>query len=240
MKSLVPSRLKQRLRGMRHGIRFRTAMKRFRRAPDEAIEDSALLRELVVSWGNSAWSADTDLLQEALRAAARAQGKVLECGSGLSTLLLGVVLQQRGLELWSLEHDATWFERMRDAIARQRLSGVRLRHAPLSDYGAFHWYGFAPEEVSGTFSLVICDGPPGNTPGGRGGLLPVLRSCLAPDVRILVDDADRDSERDMAHRWAEALKAEVDFRGARASIAVISAGPVHAPEYGAADTGSVR
>jgi hypothetical protein len=51
------------------------------------------------------------------------------------------------------------------------------------------------------FSLVVCDGPPGSTKGGRYGLLPVLGGRLPPGSTILLDDAGRPGELELIKRW---------------------------------------
>ena len=60
------------------------------------------------------------------------------------------------------------------------------------------------------FSLVICDGPPASTPGGRYGLLPVMRDKLKAGATILLDDAVREEEQVIANRWAAELKMSPD------------------------------
>ena len=50
-------------------------------------------------------------------------------------------------------------------------------------------------------SLVICDGPPGDTRGGRYGLLPVCASHLADGCVILMDDAERMGEQAAISNW---------------------------------------
>jgi hypothetical protein len=62
------------------------------------------------------------------------------------------------------------------------------------------------------FQLVICDGPPGETPGGRYGLWPVLGQRLAPGAVILLDDADRPGEEEVLRRWSTEARMRVDMR----------------------------
>src|SRR5688572_6856214 len=50
--------------------------------------DARLLTRLVRSWGNEAWSASATLLRALLEWLPRSEGAVLECGSGLSSLVL--------------------------------------------------------------------------------------------------------------------------------------------------------
>ena len=82
----------------------------------------------------------------------------------------------------------------KEALQRHHISNVNVCLSPLRSYGEFSWYelpsGGLPEE----FRLVICDGPPESTPGGRYELLPVLGPRLSKGTVILLDDANRASE----------------------------------------------
>lgn len=73
--------------------------------------------------------------------------------------------------------------------------------SPLKDYGDFCWYDAPLESMPDSFSLVICDGPPGATKGGRYGLVPFMRDRLRSGCVILLDDAEREEERTIAARW---------------------------------------
>ena len=61
------------------------------------------------------------------------------------------------------------------------------------------------------FALVVCDGPPADTVGGRYGLVPIMRDRLAPGCAILLDDAEREHERAIARRWQLELGATHQF-----------------------------
>jgi len=65
------------------------------------------------------------------------------------------------------------------------------------------------------FSLVICDGPPGTTKGGRYGLLPVLDKRLPPGATILLDDAGRPAETELIRRWENEAHFKTEIRGDR-------------------------
>ena len=58
---------------------------------------------------------------------------------------------------------------------------------------------------------TIADGPPGNTKGGRYGLLPIMRSRLAPDVVILLDDAERPGEQRVLQQWKAEYQAAYEL-----------------------------
>lgn len=176
-------------------------MHAFLHDPETAACNPDLLADLVYGWGNAAWSGAPELLQSCVQHALRARGPVLECGSGLSTLLVGAVLQRTGGQLWSLEHLPEWAERVSSQLEKFGINSVHLSVAPLADFGEYQWYSPPVEAESLRFELVICDGPPSSTVGGRYGLLPVMWQYLARDCVILLDDAERDEEQAIVRRW---------------------------------------
>lgn len=159
------------------------------------------LTDAVYGWGTEGWSADEDYLVRVLAEASIAKGTILECGSGLSTLLLATVARQTGTPVHSLEHNEEWRNRVMDALHAHGLSEHSVVHqVSLRNYGEFDWYTL-PDSLPDDISLVVCDGPPSTTPGGRYGALPVLRNHLAPVCNFLMDDANRASEIEIISRW---------------------------------------
>jgi len=193
---------------------FARAMHRLRRLPPGEVSSLALLGTLVRGWGNPNFVALPEYLHEVAERCASATGPVLECGSGLTTLVAGALAAPRGIEVWALEHDPAWFERTRAAVERWKLPNVHVLLAPLRDYGDHAWYDVPLDVMPVRFSLVVCDGPPGTTKGGRYGLVPLLRDRLAPHCVILLDDASRPGERAVLERWREELPMTVEFRPA--------------------------
>jgi hypothetical protein len=114
-----------------------------------------------------------------------------------------------------------WATRVTDTLAALGIDSVDLCRADLKRYDGFHWYE-PPLERMPSFALVVCDGPPGRTPGGRYGLLPVMRAHLEPGCVILLDDTQRDEERRIAHRWAEELGSVVEFSSEGRSFATLA------------------
>jgi hypothetical protein len=159
-----------------------------------------LLSRLRFGWGNEGWSASEDFLRGCIEDALRCHGAILECGSGLTTLAIGIIAEQRGLPFVSLEHSADWYERTNSVAAALSIRGVCIKYSPLRRYGNYCWYEF-DESFHQRFSLVICDGPPGQTHGGRYGLLPVAQSTFSDGCVILVDDAVRSGEQAVVRRW---------------------------------------
>lgn len=162
---------------------------------------SVIWTDAIFGWGNERWAAEAHYLREVVRSAEKAKGSILECGSGLTTLMMGAIASRRGIQLHSLEHNPEWHARVSEAIQRFRLTKVTVHLAPLRDFGPFDWYDAQLSELPNDFSLVVCDGPPGVTRGGRSGMLPMMRGKLAKTVSILIDDTNRAAEGQLAQKW---------------------------------------
>lgn len=139
----------------------------------------------------------------------RTEGPILECGSGLSTLLLLASVMRSGRRIHSLEHDSEWAQFASRRIPERLRPGISLQMAPLKSYGEFEWYDVDPNALSRPIGYVVCDGPPAVTRGGRYGLAPVLGKHLAPDCVILLDDTQRSGERAIVDRWRSELGAAI-------------------------------
>ena len=122
-------------------------------APGE-MPSRELLKKLRLGWDNQGWDAKLDYMEEILRRALETKGPVLECGSGLTTLLLCQLAGRRNVETWSLEHNAQWHRRVSNALARHHVPRVHLCFAPLRDYTQFNWYDPPLAEMPARFSLV--------------------------------------------------------------------------------------
>lgn len=187
---------------------------------------SDLLSDLAYGWGND-WSAQQEYLTACLQHVRASQGPVLQCGAGLSTLLIGAVAQRMRLTVWTLEDDIGHASRVQGFLDRYGVRNVRLWVAPLRSYGDFDWYD-PPDfgSISGDFSLVICDGPTGDTYGGRYGLVPVMGEKLAEDCTILVEHGARPADRWIASRWARMLGAREEVLGLEKPFIRLKAGQV--------------
>ncbi|MCL4738381.1 MAG: class I SAM-dependent methyltransferase [Burkholderiaceae bacterium] len=152
------------------------------------------------------------LVREALL---RRPRSVLELGSGVSTLLLGQVLKDAGGgRLLSIDHDPVWAERTRRQVELLGLNDVvTVLDAPLKsvevDGRHYDWYDIAADRLAslGPVDLLMIDGPPpaSHQPlGARYPALPLLRSCLAPDSLVFVDDAKRATVSATIDRWLAA------------------------------------
>ena len=196
-----------------------------------------LLEHLIHAWGNEGWSAKTELLRSMLDWFPKTSGLVLECGSGLSTLLLGCLASATGREVRSLEHDVGWAERINEMLPREASSSVEVFVTPIRPYNEFDWYSIDAVSPLPPVGFVVCDGPPGSTRGGRYGLAPVLKESLSPGCIVLLDDSHRPEERAIMERWCRELAATVVDRRETCSALQIGAARdadrTHNPRKGA-------
>lgn len=182
------------------------------------------LQQLRRAWGNGEWAGTVDYLAETARRARETEHPILECGSGLTTLILGLMTKSSKVEVWALEHHPQWHERVQDCLDHFGLSHVNLCHAPLQEHEQFAWYDAPIADMPDDFGLVICDGPPGTTKGGRYGMLPIMRNHLADDCVILLDDAARPGESEVMSRWIDQEPFSVSLRGLSRQYAVLKRG----------------
>jgi hypothetical protein len=136
--------------------------------------------------------------------------RLLECGSGISTIVLGRLLAPRGGRLVSIEHDAAWSAIVRRLVTDDGLQDtVTVIDAPLAPapVGGLDWYDI--DVVSGALSgysydLLLVDGPAAWRPGHELARLPalsVLGQYAAASCTVVLDDADRAGEREIVKVW---------------------------------------
>jgi len=214
VKIVLPWRIRHFFRTAHRNFVFWRAMKRFLKDPEACIDiGNPVVIDLIYGWGNDAWSAMDEYLAGCMEHALILPGPTLECGSGLSTVLVGAIAKKRGHRHWALEHRPEWAMKVQRYLNRYKIDSVVLCAKPLKDYGDFFWYDAPLESMPDSFSLVVCDGPPGSIKGGRFGLVPIMRGRLKPGCCILLDDADREQELAIAKRWEAELGASFETLG---------------------------
>ena len=209
----VPSLVRSFFLGKRRDSVFQQAMQQFLQDPGAcASPGNPILTDLIYGWGNEAWSAKDEYLACCIDHALKSNGPILECGSGLSTILLGAVAKRQGQLHWVLEHKPAWATKVQNYLNNYQLDSV-VYSRPLKDYGDFCWYDAPLDKMSDSFFMVVCDGPPGRTKGGRYGLIPTMRERLQSGCVILLDDAYREAELKIAKRWGSELGARFAIQG---------------------------
>ena len=210
LKKLFPKSIKQPVKNMLLRRQLRDAIKAISNLPEGQVPDRQQLSELITGWSNEGYVANLEYLEAVAKSSINTPGPVLECGSGATTILLGILCGRRNVEVWSLEHTTEWRDRVISALDSNAISQAHVCESPLIDYGDFVWYDAPLAQMPNEFSLVICDGPPGDTKGGRYGLLPVMGDRLPPGSIILLDDAGRSGELELIRKW----EAETAFQTA--------------------------
>ena len=203
MRTLLPRRVVAFLAALRAGFIFRRALGQLKALPPGELPSDSLLDSLVRGWNNDNFVAQPEYLREVGQSCALAHLPVLECGSGLTTIVCAAFAARRGLDVWTLENDPRWFKKVFNVSRKVGGRHMHVIYAPLRNYGEFDWYGIRPEELPARFGLAVCDGPKGTTRGGRFGLMAVLGERLGPGSIILADDAHREAERSMIERWKQ-------------------------------------
>jgi predicted O-methyltransferase YrrM len=156
------------------------------------------------------WAVLGDLAAELVRMVRFERPQVVvELGGGVSTLLIAAALERNGSgRLISLDHDPDYLERTHAELRANGLEHrVQLVHAPLEDRDfdgeTYRWYRVSTLDDVRDVDLVLVDGPPGTTgPLARFPAGPALIPRLAHGGRILLDDANRPEEQEIARRWA--------------------------------------
>jgi hypothetical protein len=212
LKRLIPAQIKRPVKAALLSYIFRKAMRELATVGTGEVPSRELLKKLRLGWDNLAWDAKLDYLEEIARRAAATEGPILECGSGLTTLVMGCLAGRRNVETWSLEHNADWHQRVSAAIAYHEVPAVNLCISPLRNYGQFNWYDPPLAEMPPKFRLVICDGPPNLGHGDRYGLLSILGNRLESGTVILFDDARKPGQPEVLQRWAAEHGVSVELR----------------------------
>ncbi len=167
----------------------------------------------------SGWAADPILAYNAVRLIVETRPRlVVECGSGVSTIVMARCLRLLGGRIISLEHDPAYARRSRELVKLCGLEDVAtVVTAPIASIEvsgrATSWYGLAYEPLlSQPIDALLVDGPPGALgPQARYPAVPILKPRLAPACWILMDDGDRPAERAIARAWSEELGAELTY-----------------------------
>jgi hypothetical protein len=192
---------------LRH-VRLRRLVGLARRGAVEP-SDEAWLVAMRAAWGNPS-AADVGLLRALVQAASGGERAVLECGSGLTTVVLGLLAERRPFPHVALEDSPRWASVTRARLRRLGLGNPSVRVAPLQDHGAFDWYDVGVLRDDEVFDVVVCDGPRAAVArGGRVGVLHAAAANLAPTVEVLLDDVHRAGEQAVLAAWQRDLSVTV-------------------------------
>ena len=154
------------------------------------------------------WSAAPDFLHRIIdHCLERRPSLVLECSSGLTTLVLARCCQMNsGGHVYSLENGAEFATATGAALAAFGLEQhATIVHAPLEavtlQATEYNWYS-THQLPAGSIDMLVIDGPPGFIQKhSRYPALPLLYNRLASDCAVFLDDAGRDDEQEIVALW---------------------------------------
>ncbi len=205
-------------------VQFKLRMRRLRALLRQAVAESErggiglpLIQQVIEAWNNPGYVCDAGFLRESCAPASMGSGSILDCGSGISTVLLAALAARRDVTVWSLEQDEAWYHEMLRVLRALRLTNVVLWHTPLRSYGDFVWFDLDGRELPRHFSIVSCDGPavthtawPSHQYAQwRVGVVPVLKNLDVSFEQIFLDDAEDPRCAVVVERWRrEGLLAE--------------------------------
>lgn len=158
------------------------------------------------------WAASPDFLHYLCKFVAEQKPQtVVECSSGLSTLVLAANIKKLGRgHVYSLEHDPAYSAKTRELIRSHNLEEwSTVIDAPLKPMSINNWegewYDFSRLENNlnnAHIDMLVVDGPPHFTaPLARYPALPVFAAAMSPGSHVLLDDADRSDEQVIVRRW---------------------------------------
>jgi predicted O-methyltransferase YrrM len=152
------------------------------------------------------WAASPDVLLTLLDLAkSRKPSRILDLGSGMSTLVLAISAPDS--KIISIDNSAEYAEKTRALLSTHSISNVEIRVAPLTPHSSgVDWYDVSKLVDLSDIDLLFIDGPPGSK--NDRARHPALYECLSklsPHAVIVIDDAGRDGEKDMAQEFAKAL-----------------------------------
>jgi len=175
------------------------------------------------------WSAAPDFLELIIEYALTAKpATIVECGSGLTTLMLARCCELNGLgELFSLENGPEFATKTRAEIERYGLQGrSAVIDAPLTECRvngqSYRWYA-TDDLPDRRIDMLVIDGPPGFIQRrSRYPALPLLFDRLTDDCVLFLDDAARPDEREIVALWlAEFPNLEHEYVAAERGCSIL-------------------
>jgi predicted O-methyltransferase YrrM len=149
------------------------------------------------------WALSPDLLAFLVRHIdVHRPNHIVELGSGLSTVILGLALKKTGGRLTSIESDGHYLQETRTLLDAEGLDNVKLLHIPLGEWQGHVWYEPERLESIKDIDVLLVDGPPGSIGKlARYPALPVFRPVLNKGAIVILDDTNRAAEKEITKRW---------------------------------------
>lgn len=165
---------------------------------------------------NDGWPLGWSALHQMWHQAKATWGNVLECGSGVSTMVLGLALEGTDRKVYTLEHDPHYWQQTARMLEQHQIGNVDVNYVPLEPYeDGTAWYAAEGMDLPDRFGFALIDGPPRQY-GGRQRVLEVFGDKLKQAV-LLVDDvmSEKALIASLKDHEAELVQCEKSFAIAR-------------------------
>lgn len=153
------------------------------------------------------WAASPDLLLTLVHLVRKNRPKlIVELGSGISTLVMAKAAVGR-VKIVSIDHSEEFAQKTREILNEHGVKNVEIRVAPLkSNASGTQWYDLTLLRNLKNIDLLVIDGPPGSkNPKARQPALKEFETKLSPKAVIVIDDVNREGERELAEMFAKAF-----------------------------------
>jgi len=170
------------------------------------------------------WAGSPDFLQIIIKILLEKKPlTVVECGSGVSSVVIGYLLEKNGQgHLYSLESSDVYTSKNKTLIQQHALENqVSILYAPLIQTTINEeqkkWYDISQIADIQPIDMLIVDGPAGD----RYPVLPILHQRLSNKAIIIIDDTNREKDKENVLRWVREFPLEVEWLDTEKGTAVI-------------------
>lgn len=153
------------------------------------------------------WAASPDLLLTLIDLVRKNRPKlIVELGSGISTLVMAKAAVAR-VKIVSIDHSEEFAQKTREMLNEHGVKNVEIRVAPLKSHeSGTQWYDLTLLRNLKNIDLLVIDGPPGSKNlKARQPALKEFETKLSPKAVIVIDDVNREGERELAEMFAKAF-----------------------------------
>jgi predicted O-methyltransferase YrrM len=171
-----------------------------------------VVREICEAWGDPSLTAADGYLRALLVEAQKAHGYILQCGADLTTLLLAIQVERRGVRLWTIESSPHAANAMRSWLSQYELSQAHIITTPADLTKEGVGYAIDPTRLPGPLSLILCEASNAH-PGSVRRLLPRIQDKLAADAVALVRNVRRRGDFDYLAAWSRDNQASFVVKG---------------------------
>ena len=152
------------------------------------------------------WAASPDVLLTLHELAQSCTpARILDLGSGMSTLVLAKSAPKASVI--SIDNSEEFAGKTQKMLETHGVTNVDVRVAPLTPHASgVDWYDLSKLGDISNIDLLFIDGPPGSkNPKARHPAIAECAAKLNPRAIVVIDDAGRDGEKDMAQEFAKVL-----------------------------------